>query len=141
MGEAPGALAELPPGIPLPAPQPARLNDWSTQAEASGWTCCARSCKTRIASHEIQIARSGHMPTLNLRASSGSATDGVLQGTGPGRPIENTVGVTLSIPLYAGGGISSQVTEKSNWNKRPATTSRTRGARPCNRRACTTTVS
>lgn len=112
MGEAPGALAELPPGIPLPAPQPARLNDWSTQAEASGLDVLRAQLQTRIASHEIQIARSGHMPTLNLRASSGSATDGVLQGTGPGRPIENTVGVTLSIPLYAGGGISSQVTEK-----------------------------
>ncbi|AQB57221.1 hypothetical protein BFW72_18255 [Bordetella pertussis] len=112
MGEAPGALAELPPGIPLPAPQPARLNDWSTQAEASGLDVLRAQLQTRIASHEIQIARSGHMPTLNLRASSGSATDGVLQGTGPGRPIESTVGVTLSIPLYAGGGISSQVTEK-----------------------------
>ncbi|MFQ6686193.1 TolC family protein, partial [Bordetella pertussis] len=79
---------------------------------ASGLDVLRAQLQTRIASHEIQIARSGHMPTLNLRASSGSATDGVLQGTGPGRPIENTVGVTLSIPLYAGGGISSQVTEK-----------------------------
>ena len=30
----------------------------------------------------------------------------------PGRPIDNSIGVVLSIPLYSGGGVSSLVTEK-----------------------------
>lgn len=50
-----------------------------------------------------------------LQAMGGAAAQAkgaAFSDTGPGRPIENTVGVTLSIPLYAGGGISSQVTEK-----------------------------
>lgn len=93
-------------------PQPARLTDWSDQAQGASLDVLRAQLQTRIAGRDIEIARSGHYPTLNLRASSGSASDGVLKGTGPGRPIENTVGVTLSIPLYAGGGISSQVTEK-----------------------------
>lgn len=112
MGSPPGALAELPYGVALPAPQPARLNEWSDQAQSAGLEVLRAQLQTRIAGRDIEIARSGHYPTVNLRAGSGSASDGVLRGTGPGRPIENTVGVVVSIPLYAGGGINSQVTEK-----------------------------
>lgn len=112
IGEAPGALAELPPGVPLPAPQPARLADWSEQAQQASLDVLRAQLQTRIAGRDIDIARGRHYPTVNLQASSGSATDGTLRRDGPGRPIDNSVGVTLSIPLYAGGGISSQVTEK-----------------------------
>ncbi|EWM51287.1 type I secretion outer membrane, TolC family protein [Bordetella holmesii 70147] len=112
VGQAPGALAELPPTVALPAPVPARLSDWSQQAQDASLDVLRAQLQTRIAGHDIEIARSGHYPTLNLRASSGSASDGALRGPGPGRPIDNSVGVTLSIPLYAGGGVSSQVIEK-----------------------------
>jgi len=114
IGEAPGALAELPAGVALPAPQPTRVEDWSTQAEAAGLGVLRTQLLTRIAGHDIQIARSGHYPSLALRASSGSATDARMRerSNDPGRPIDNSVGVVLSIPLYAGGGVSSQVTEK-----------------------------
>ena len=114
LGSPAGALAELPPGVRLPSPQPARLNDWSTQAEASSLDVLRAQLQTRIAGRDIQIAKSGHYPTVNLRATSGSASDAVMSnGSGaPGKPINNSVGVVLSIPLYSGGGISSQVTER-----------------------------
>ncbi|WZB62978.1 TolC family outer membrane protein [Achromobacter xylosoxidans] len=114
LGSPAGALAELPPGVRLPSPQPARLNDWSTQAEASSLDVLRAQLQTRIAYRDIQIARSGHYPTVNLRATSGSASDAVMSnGSGaPGKPINNSVGVVLSIPLYSGGGVSSQVTER-----------------------------
>ncbi len=114
IGTPPGALAELPSGVTLPAPQPSRIDEWSGQAESSGIGVLRAQLQTRIAGHDIQIARSGHYPTVNLRASSGSATDARMrQGSeAPGRPIDNSVGVVLSIPLYSGGGVSSRVTEK-----------------------------
>ncbi|KOQ18306.1 membrane protein, partial [Achromobacter xylosoxidans] len=112
IGTAPGALAELPPGVQLPAPQPARVADWSNQAESSSLEVLRAQLLTRIAGREIQIARSGHYPTLNLRATSGSASDAVMRNAAPGKPIDSTIGVVLSIPLYSGGGVSSQVTEK-----------------------------
>lgn len=114
IGTPPGALAELPSGVPLPAPQPARIEEWSGQAESSGIDVLRAQLQTRIATHDIGIARSGHYPTVNLRASSGSATDARMrQGSdAPGRPIDNSIGVVVSIPLYSGGGVSSQVTEK-----------------------------
>ena len=51
---------------------------------------------------------------MNLRATSGSASDAVMSNgsSAPGKPINNSVGVVLSIPLYSGGGVSSQVTER-----------------------------
>ncbi|SAI48981.1 outer membrane protein [Bordetella ansorpii] len=114
IGTPPGALAELPSGVSLPAPQPSRIDEWSGQAESSGISVLRAQLQTRIAGHDIQIARSGHYPTVNLRASSGSATDARMrQGSeAPGRPIDNSIGVVLSIPLYSGGGVSSLVTEK-----------------------------
>lgn len=114
IGQEPGALAELPPGVDLPAPQPDRMEDWSIQAESAGLDVLRAQLLTRIADRDIQIARSGHYPSLNLRASSGSATDARMRqgNTDPGRPVDTSVGVVLSIPLYAGGGVSSQVTEK-----------------------------
>lgn len=112
IGTPPGALAELPQGVQLPAPQPARVADWSTQAEASSLDVLRAQLLTRIAGREIQIAKSGHYPTLNLRATSGSASDAVMRNGAPGKPIDSSIGVVLSIPLYSGGGVSSQVTEK-----------------------------
>lgn len=112
IGTPPGALAELPQGVRLPAPQPARVADWSTQAEASSLEVLRAQLLTRIAGREIQIAKSGHYPTLNLRATSGSASDAVMRNSTPGKPIDSSIGVVLSIPLYSGGGVSSQVTEK-----------------------------
>lgn len=114
IGEQPGALAELPSGIALPGPQPARMEEWSSQAESSGIEVLRAQLQTRIASHDIQIARSGHYPSVNLRASSGSASDARMRegSSAPGRPIDNSIGVVVSIPLYSGGGVSSQVTER-----------------------------
>ncbi|KOF52181.1 hypothetical protein AD428_21910, partial [Achromobacter sp. DMS1] len=93
---------------------PARLNDWSVQAESSNLDVLRAQLQTRIAARGIEIARSGHYPTLALRAASGTSSDAVMDSsaTAPGKPINNSIGVVLSIPLYSGGGVSSQVTEQ-----------------------------
>ncbi len=111
IGEPPGALAELPPGLALPPPQPARLSDWATQAEAASLEVARAQLQTRIASRDIQVARSGHYPTLSLRATSGNA-DGNNRNSAGGRAVDSSIGLVLSVPIYSGGGVSSQVTEK-----------------------------
>lgn len=141
IGTAPGALAELPPGVQLPAPQPARVADWSNQAESSSLEVLRAQLLTRIAGREIQIARSGHYPTLNLRATSGSASDAVMRNAAPGKPIDSTIGVVLSIPLYSGVAYPRRSRKKCSWNRRRATISRRRGARRCRPRASTTPAS
>lgn len=116
-GERPGALSELPFDAPLPAPKPAELNAWVDQAAAASLAVQRAELQTRIAQYGIDIARAGHYPTLNLQASSGSATNNGLQSRSlpehaSGRPVDSSVGIVLSIPLYAGGGVSSRVTEQ-----------------------------
>ncbi|CAM4338790.1 Channel protein TolC [Bordetella tumbae] len=111
IGQPPEALAELPPTVPLPAPQPARQDDWSTQAESASLEVARAQLQTQIAQRGIQIARGGHYPTLSLQASSGSASTSNRSAAGS-RAADSTVGLVLSVPIYAGGGISSQVTEK-----------------------------
>lgn len=111
IGEPPGALAELPASVALPAPQPAQLEDWSTQAEAASLEVARAQLQTQIAQRDIQVARGGHYPTLSLRASSGNA-DGNNREQAGGRAVDSSVGIILSIPIYSGGGVSSLVTEK-----------------------------
>jgi len=111
IGQPPEALAELPSTVPLPAPQPARQDDWSTQAESASLEVARAQLQTQIAQRDIQIARGGHYPTLSLQASSGSASTSNRSAAGS-RAADSSVGLVLSVPIYAGGGISSQVTEK-----------------------------
>ncbi|MEI2416278.1 TolC family outer membrane protein [Orrella sp. JC864] len=116
-GQRPGALSELPYSAPLPSPQPTGLQAWLDQGVPSNLGVQRGQLQTRIAQYGIDIARAGHYPRLDLQASSGSATNQGLQsrnlpaGTS-GRPIDSSVGVVLSIPLYSGGGVSSRVTEQ-----------------------------
>jgi len=64
----------------------------------------------------LGVAQSGHAPTVNLQAQTGSASNRGINGTGanPGRrSLDSTVALQLSIPIFAGGGISSQVREQA----------------------------
>jgi outer membrane protein len=111
IGEPPGALAELPNTVSLPAPQPARQEDWTVQAEAASLEVARAQLQTQMAQRGIQVARGGHYPTLSFQASSGNANNANRQAAGS-RAADSSVGVVLSVPLYSGGGISSRVTEQ-----------------------------
>ena len=115
IAERPGQLAELQRQAALPAPEPNRLEDWVDQASHAGLIVANAELQTHIAQKEIDIARSQHAPTVNLVASTGSASDYGVDGyrAGP-RSLDSTVGVQLSIPLFTGGEISSRVREQTS---------------------------
>src|SRR5690606_23109506 len=100
IAERPGRLAELARDVPLPAPQPNRLEDWAEQAAQASLVVANAELQTRIAQKEIEIARGQHSPTVDLVARTGSASDYGMDGyrAGP-RSLDSTVGVQLSIPL------------------------------------------
>ncbi|MBM7455350.1 outer membrane protein [Oceanisphaera litoralis] len=67
-----------------------------------------------IASEQIGLARSGHLPTLDLNAGlSSNYTDnnnsGSGFGSGDGTLSEGTIGLSFKLPVYSGGATSSQV--------------------------------
>jgi outer membrane protein len=65
-----------------------------------------------IASEQIGLAQSGHLPTLDLNAGlSSNYTDYKNSGVGSsdGTLSEGTVGLSFKLPVYSGGATSSQV--------------------------------
>ncbi|UYB53149.1 TolC family outer membrane protein [Xanthomonas sp. AM6] len=67
--------------------------------------------QVQAAENSVSAARAGHLPTLNLAASVGRDAnwgDGV-SGSNTPRSDSNTIGVTLNIPIFAGGATQSAV--------------------------------
>ncbi|MDL4913970.1 MAG: outer membrane channel protein TolC [Enterobacterales bacterium endosymbiont of Blomia tropicalis] len=86
------------------------------QAESRNLTLLSARLNQDLAREQIRYAETGHMPTLDLTASTGmsnskyggsranqstSSTDSI---TG-----SNQVGLSFSLPLYSGGSVTSQV--------------------------------
>lgn len=98
--------------VPAP-PQPARLADWESVA-------VEYNVKVRLSQGDVEIARAetdkyrlGARPTLELVASYGiEDQDGGLSAlAAPENGRTEAVGLQLSIPLFAGGAISSRLRE------------------------------
>jgi len=108
-------LTPLPAEVALPRPDPDRISAWETQAGLSSLAVARAELVVRIAQTRIDIARDARTPTLQLQAQTGSDSDrrvagGVHQGA---RALDSQISLQLSVPLYSGGGISSQVREQT----------------------------
>ncbi|MAK55800.1 MAG: hypothetical protein CML17_08155, partial [Pusillimonas sp.] len=115
INERPNELARLKNDVSLPKPTPARLDDWTAQASQASLEVAQAQLSSRLAEKQIHIAQSEHYPTVDFYAQSGSSSDRGVFGPRAGpRSVETTVGVQLSIPLFAGGGISSKVREQTS---------------------------
>lgn len=115
IGERPGSLLGLAADTSLPPPSPARLEDWTAQSSQASLDVARAHLETLIVEKQIDIAQSGHYPTLSLYAQTGSASDRGIYGprNGP-RSIDSAVGLQLSIPIFSGGEVSSQVREQTS---------------------------
>ncbi|WP_374603121.1 TolC family outer membrane protein [Arenimonas sp.] len=85
--------------------------EWVSIATESNPNLLAAELALAAAERDIATARSGHLPTLAASASIGDNAG--WQNTYPGGPNTSgggsTVGISLSVPLYAGGAIQSGV--------------------------------
>lgn len=85
--------------------------EWVSIATESNPSLLAAELALAAAERDIRTARSGHLPTLSASASIGDSAG--WQNQYPGGPNTSgggsTVGVTLNIPLYAGGAVQSGV--------------------------------
>ncbi len=90
-------------------PVPDSANEWQQMAEAKNLDFIAQKISVDIAKENINIATSGHLPTLSLRGSySDSDSDDLMDNTSA--QIDNQyVGITLNVPIYSGGETSSKV--------------------------------
>ncbi len=89
------------------------LNAWIQRAEAGSLALKSALQQQLLAERSLEEARGKHLPTVNLSAglSDNYSTSASSKASGQQRTRGNTLGLNLSLPLYAGGAINSQVTE------------------------------
>jgi outer membrane protein len=112
IGRMPGTLARLGPGFEPVLPEPNQLEPWLERALADNLAVRISSYTVDVAALEIERARAGHLPTLDVVASAGQswATGGV-STDGNGNNRSALIGLALNVPIYQGGLVDSQVRE------------------------------
>ncbi len=79
-------------------PQPSVASEWVGIAESNNLDLKVRQLALEIADNNIDIATSGHYPTLNLNATK------TLSDTSHSRQFnQDSVGINLNVPIYSGG--------------------------------------
>ncbi len=115
IGKVPDTLKALRAEVQLQRPQPDDMGKWVEAAEQGSPLVAVQQAALEIAEREAEKQRAGHYPTLDLVATRGrsSLTGGVVSGiASPGSDTDSTtVGLQLSLPLYAGGAVVSRTRE------------------------------
>ncbi|MEH6434905.1 TolC family outer membrane protein [Massilia sp. DD77] len=111
IGSVPDSLAPLKPGVTLALPQPATVDAWVSSAETQNYSVTVQELVVERSKRDISRNRAGHLPTLDLLASS-SRTD----VNGPSRAAtgvskNNAIGVQWSVPIFNGFAVTSRVRE------------------------------
>jgi len=110
--ETPGNLDELKPGFPLVQPDPSDVTAWVKMAEQQNPQLQTLHFNVKATRQEVERARAGHYPTLDLVAqySNAHATGSVYTGATSDTLIKS-VGARLEMPIYQGGIVNSRVRE------------------------------
>ena len=125
-GLSPDLIQPLNDNINLVSPSPNKVDKWSDLAKDNNLNIKMSNLNLAMAKEDISIAKSGHLPTLNLVGSYSYSDQATLDGSdsvqtqialaAAGENLwganQAAVGLQLSVPLYSGGGISSQVRQK-----------------------------
>jgi len=108
--QAPGQLATLGENSPLLSPDPADVEEWVKTALANNLSLLAAQKAMDAAQAGVGVARSGHLPTLDLQANyTNYDANGGLTTKSDG----TTVSLVLNFPLYSGGGVSAATSQAS----------------------------
>ena len=112
LGKIPDGLTPLREPLALAEPRPNDIEAWVKAAGDASYAVAVARASFEIAQQEITRQRAGHLPTLDLTASM-SRVDNPLLGVPPISPVGNdrSIGLTLSVPIFAGGLTQSRVRE------------------------------
>ncbi|TXI94243.1 MAG: hypothetical protein E6Q33_00215 [Neisseriales bacterium] len=109
--------------INLETPKPANVDAWSVMAESGNLNVKVADKQVAMADEDVNIAISGHLPTLNVIGSyqyqgTGSLDSSTLNTSNdgsniPGTPLSSysvgSLGAQVTVPVYQGGGVNAQV--------------------------------
>ncbi|MGE8500381.1 MAG: TolC family outer membrane protein [Pseudomonas sp.] len=86
--------------------QPARFENWRDLALANNPDLAASRHALDAAGHAVTRSRAGHLPTLSAYASTGRSSSGS-ESTYNQQYDTNSIGIQISLPLFAGGSVSA----------------------------------
>lgn len=98
--------------FPIQPPQPARFEAWRDLAVAGNAELAAQRRAVEVAAQGIEKQRAGHLPTLSLVASS-RLTSSDSESSYNQQYDTDSIGIQLSVPLFAGGGVSAATRQAS----------------------------
>ncbi|EKE83697.1 outer membrane channel protein TolC [Idiomarina xiamenensis] len=91
------------------SPSPATVDSWIKLAEEKSLTLMVERVTLDIAEQQIDLAKSGHYPTVSLDASYGTSdmtstisSEGVENETNLPRLDSQSIGINLNVPIFSG---------------------------------------
>lgn len=91
-------------------PEPATAREWVNMAQERNLELLISRSGLEIADQRIDLARSGHYPTISLSASYGNRATANLNDT----DYNSSVGLQLNVPLFRGGRTVASTEEARN---------------------------
>ena len=120
-GEYPQEVENLEQDFPLMRPEPADPQAWESTALEQNWQIEAAIHQLQASKATLKEAKAGHYPTVEFNASIGrqrldnvevSTPTALGGGQRDGTTTEGVIGVSVNVPLYAGGGIQAGVRQQ-----------------------------
>lgn len=117
-GEAYATLAKPADDMPLDQPQPLNEQGWVDQAVEQNLNVIAARLGTDVAKRDIEIARSGHLPSVDLFVSRTEFDSEATQinngrkGPADSDQVQDTIGVQVTVPIFSGGITQSRVRQQ-----------------------------
>jgi outer membrane protein len=110
----PGTLVPLKASVKITAPQPDTPKEWIDQARKNHPAVLAAEFNLMATEARVGKSRAEHAPTLDFVASYGenySSGSTIMPSDYAVRGQSSQAGIQFSLPLFAGGGTSSRVSE------------------------------
>jgi len=112
VGRDPAVLAELVDNPTLELPRPNEISNWVKTAEDANYGVQIARANSEIATREIQRAKDGYKPTVDLVAGYNiNRFNGTQTTDSSFRTNTGSIGLQLNVPLYTGGLTQSRVRE------------------------------
>ncbi|POA21929.1 peptidase [Pseudomonas sp. FW300-N1A1] len=92
--------------------QPANYDSWHELALSNNPNLASQRQAVEVARYEVERNRSGHLPRISAYASA-RQNESESGNTYNQRYDTNTIGIEISVPLYAGGGVSASTRQAS----------------------------
>ncbi len=107
----------------LTSPDPQNEEQWVATALEQNLRVISARLATDIAKQDVRVARSGHLPAIDLIASRGdqefdgtqlsrNVTGTVTESPADQTQVTDSIGIQVTIPIYSGGATSSQVRQR-----------------------------